>query len=210
MDINSLKWFHQIELGNGVVTPGIDKTREKIGYMKFPDMTGKSVIDIGAWNGAMSFEAERLGAKRVLATDHYCWGGDGQGRKGFELARKIIGSQVEDKNIRVEDISPDTVGEFDIVLFLGVLYHAPDPLGYLRRVRSVCREMAIVETLVDGLDIPRPALMFYEGSVMNDDPSNFFGPNRLACEAMMREVGFAKVEMVNEFFGNRMVFHAFV
>ncbi len=210
MDINSINWFHQIELGNGVVTPGIDKTREKIGHLHFPDMTGKTVLDIGSWNGAMCFEAERLGAKRVLATDHYCWGGDGQGRLGFEWAREALKSKVEDKHIKVEDISPETVGTFDIVLFLGVLYHAPDPLGYLAKVRSVCKEMAIIETLVDGLDIPKPALIFYEGATMNNDPSNFFGPNQLACEAMIREVGFSRVEKVSDFFGNRMAFHAYV
>ena len=52
------------------------------------------MLDIGAWDGALSFEAERRGASRVLATDSFCWSGEGWGTKdGFEFARKAIGSQ---------------------------------------------------------------------------------------------------------------------
>lgn len=203
-------WFHTIDLGNGIITPGIDKTPEKILAMNLPkDMRGKTVIDIGAWNGAISFECERRGASRVLATDHYCWLGDNEsGRRGFELARTALNSKVEDRHIRVEDISPATVGKFDIVLFLGVLYHAEDPMGYLHRVHSVCREIAIIETQVGAMDYPKPALEYYPGSTLNGDPTNFFGPNQLAVEAMCLDVGFKSVEKVGEFYGNRMSFVA--
>ena len=212
-EVASINWFHTIDLGNGVVTPGIDKTIEKIKLMNLPaDLHGKSVIDIGAWNGAVSFECEKRGAARVLATDFYCWhgGNNREGRKGFEIARRALNSRVEDKEIRVEELSSATVGMFDVVLFLGVLYHAEDPLGYLRRVRSVCRETAIIETSVDANDYPRPAMVFYEGDSLNGDPSNFFGPNSLAVEAMCREVGFKRVEKIGDFYGNRMCFQAWV
>jgi tRNA (mo5U34)-methyltransferase len=144
----------------------------------------------------------------VLAADWMVWQ-DG-GKIGFTIAREALTSKVEDIDILVEDIRPETVGMFDIVLFLGVLYHAQDPLGYLRRTRSVCREMAIIETHVDLLDTPRPALAFYEGDALDEDPTNFFGPNQLAVEAMLREVGFNRIEMVTHYNRCRMVFHAFV
>jgi hypothetical protein len=71
-------WFHSIELANGVVTPGIkslDALRAEADAIFGPlDLRGKSVLDIGAWNGYFSFEAKRRQAARVLATDHYCWG----------------------------------------------------------------------------------------------------------------------------------------
>ncbi|MDM0114683.1 DUF1698 domain-containing protein [Variovorax sp. J22R133] len=208
-EVNSVSWFHRIPLGNGLVTPGIDDTPFKMAKLHLPaSLAGKSVIDIGAWNGAFSFECESRGASRVLATDWYCW--QGESKKGFDLAKRTLGSQVEEMEIKVEAISADTVGAFDLVLFLGVLYHSPDPIGYLRRVRDVCSGMCIMETLVDAMDCPRPALAYYEGSSENNDASNFFGPNRLACEAMMRDVGFKRVEMVDEYYGNRMVFHAYV
>lgn len=205
--IGSVGWFHRIDLGEGVVTPGIDDTPLKLSKLHLPtSLHGKTVLDIGAWDGAASFEAERRGAQRVLATDWICW--QGQGKSGFSTARRILGSRVQDQDIRVEDISRERLGTFDVVLFLGVLYHAEDPLGYLRRVRDVCHGLAIIETHVDALDYPKPALVFYEGSTLNNDPTNFFGPNQLACEAMLREVGFREVEKVDEYYGNRMVFHA--
>jgi tRNA (mo5U34)-methyltransferase len=197
-DIAQIKWFHTIDLGDGRFTPGADNTPEKFKLMNLPDsFAGKSVIDIGAWDGGVSFECERRGAARVLATDSFVWGNEALGgRKGFDLARRILNSRVEDKTIRVEDLSPSSVGTFDVVLFLGVLYHAPDPLGYLRVARSICKGVCYIETHVDMLDIGRPALAFYEGTTLNGDPSNFFGPNQLAVEAMCREVGFRTVKKI--------------
>jgi tRNA (mo5U34)-methyltransferase len=207
--VDAVRWFHRIDLGNGVVTPGIDDTSLKIAKIHLPPrLDGKTVLDIGAWDGALSFECERRGAKRVLATDWFCW--QGGNKLGFEIAREALNSHVEDLELKVEDISQGRVGSFDLVLFLGVLYHAPDPLGYLRRVREVCHGMAIVETLVDATEYPRPAMVFYEGDSLNNDRSNFFGPNQLCCEAMLREVGFPRIEKVDEYYGNRMVFHAWV
>jgi tRNA (mo5U34)-methyltransferase len=208
-EVAAISWFHTIDLGGGLITPGIDNTPLKMPIMHIPDsLTGKTVIDIGAWNGAFSFECERRGASRVLATDWYCWQGDA--KRGFDTAKRALGSKVEEREIMVEDISKEEVGTFDLVLFLGVLYHSPDPLGYLRRCRDVCDGMIIMETLVDAMDYPRPAMAFYEADSENGDASNFFGPNQLACEAMMREVGFKNIQMVGEFYGNRMVFHGYV
>jgi tRNA (mo5U34)-methyltransferase len=102
------------------------------------DLSGKAVLDIGAWDGFFSFEAERRGASRVLATDSFCWDGGGWGSKaGFELARHALKSHVEDKWIVVEDLSPETVGVFDVVFFLDVLYHMRHTLLVLERVASV-------------------------------------------------------------------------
>jgi tRNA (mo5U34)-methyltransferase len=69
-------WFHSIDLGDGVVTPG-HKTAELLAAetesFRLPDLGGKTVLDIGAWDGFFSFEAERRGAGRVVALDHYAW-----------------------------------------------------------------------------------------------------------------------------------------
>jgi tRNA (mo5U34)-methyltransferase len=97
-------------------------------------------------------------------------------------------------DISVEDISPQALGAtFDVVLFLGVLYHASDPIGYLKNVRSVTAGVAVIETVVDLLDVPVPAAAYYQASTMNADASNHFGPNRLAVEGMLLDVGFSRV-----------------
>lgn len=69
-------WWHSIDLGAGVVTPG-HKSAEllaaELGRLQLPDLAGRSVLDIGAWDGYFSFAAERMGAGRVVALDHYVW-----------------------------------------------------------------------------------------------------------------------------------------
>ena len=194
--IGGVTWYHQIDLGHGVITPGSDATIERMKFVGMPrDLSGMSVLDIGAWDGAFSFEAERRGAARVVAVDSFCWSGEGWGTKaGFECARKVLDSRVEDRELEVLDLSPDTVGEFDLVLFLGVLYHLKHPLLALERVASVCRGQLIMWTQVDMLDCDRPAAAFYPGTELNNDPTNWWGLNPAAAIGMLQTAGFTRAE----------------
>jgi tRNA (mo5U34)-methyltransferase len=205
-------WFHTIDLGGGVTTPGVDDSWSKLQLVQFPDtLAGKTVLDVGAFDGYFSFEAERRGATRVVAADEFCWSHPGDPMtdgQGFDIAHWALQSRVEKRRIPVEEISPETVGVFDYVLFLGVLYHSPDPLGYLRKVRSVCRERLILETHVDALEQDRPMMVFYPGTTLNGDASNHWGPNRQCVVDMLTEVGFRRVELVSHA-GSRMAFHAY-
>lgn len=117
--VTAIRWFHRINLGNGVVTPGLDDTPAKLRRLKLPEsFAGKTVLDIGAWDGFFSFEAERRGASRVVAVDSHSWNGEGWGNKsGFNLARQALNSCVEDREMEVLDLSPDNVGTFDVVFF---------------------------------------------------------------------------------------------
>lgn len=159
------------------------------------------MLDIGAWDGFFSFEPERRGAAHVFAADHFSWHGvgwgTGQGKAGFELARTALGSHVEDVDVDVMDLSPTTVGgPFDVVLFLGVLYHLRHPFFALERVASVTRGLLILETVVDMLGMSRPAVAFYSDRELNNDPTNWWGPNPAAVAGMLRAVGFASVSQV--------------
>ena len=191
-------WFHTIDLGDGLVTPGIDPSSSRLPRIRMPDdLTGMTVLDVGAWDGFFSFEAERRGAARVLAVDSFSWEGEGWGSKaGFELAHEVLGSRVESMSVEVLDLSPDTVGVFDVVLFLGVLYHMQHPLLALERVASVTGSLLIVETHTDLIRLRRPAAAFYPGREVNRDPSNWWGPNPAAVAAMLETVGFPRVEIV--------------
>ena len=63
-------WFHTIDLGGGLVTDGRDESPRKLGWIGLPsDLRGRSVLDVGAWDGFFSFECERRGADRVVALD---------------------------------------------------------------------------------------------------------------------------------------------
>jgi tRNA (mo5U34)-methyltransferase len=184
-------WFHQIALPDGSTTPGRDRSEEKLGLLHLPDLSGKTVLDVGAYDGYFSFAAERLGASRVVALDTYVWNRPG-GKNGFELARNALGSEVEDVEVEVLDISPETVGKFDVVLFLGVLYHLRHPFLALERVASVAKELLVVETLVDLSYVRSPAAAFYPQEMLGDG-TNWWGPNSAAVLGMLRSVGFERV-----------------
>jgi len=194
-EVASRTWFHTIDLGHGVRTPGEKDTITEVGQLHLPAMAGRTVLDVGAYDGFYSFEAERQGAARVVAADRWAWEWPGSdARRNFELAHTVLASTVESTWVSVEDLTPEAVGGvFDVVLFLGVLYHAPDPLGYLRRVRSVTGGVAVIETVVDLLDIPVPAAAYYPGERLNGDGSNHFGPNPAAVEAWALAAGFSRV-----------------
>ena len=188
------------------------------------DLTGKTVLDIGAWDGFYSFSAEKRGAKRVLATDSFIWeqkqlyGLDehfwhdfGAGKKGFELARKIFNSQVEDYNIDVLDLNPDKIGTFDVVFFLGVLYHMKYPLYALEKVRSVTKELLILETHISLLFslFPIPLMRFYPTNELSKDVTNWTGANIALVKSWLITAGFRKAELV-KWRKDRAIFHAYV
>ena len=198
--VAELRWHHSLNLGHGIVTPGQDNSERKLQRLKLPaSLAGKSVLDVGAWDGFFSFAAERRGASRVLATDSYCWNGshDWGSQRGFNLARTVLGSKVEAQTIDVLDLSPEKTGMFDVVLFLGVLYHMKHPLLALEHVASVTREMIVLETAVDMLGARRAAMAFYAGSELGQDATNWCGPNPAAVVAMLRTVGFRRIKIIS-------------
>ena len=194
--VEKIDWAHTIDVGQGIVAPGRWNTPqvfERLGIST--ELRGKSVLDVGCWDGFYSFEAERRGARRVLATDDFIWRAGHQ--TGFLLAREALQSKVEDRNIDVLDLSPQTVGTFDIVLFLGVLYHMKHPMLALERVASVTDQLLVVETVIDLLYLPgKRAMAFYPEAELGRDDTNWFGPTPEAVEAMLRSVGFTRVERV--------------
>jgi tRNA (mo5U34)-methyltransferase len=197
--VDSRRWFHRITLAPGVVTPGRDDTPGKAELVELPaDLTGKTVLDIGAYDGYFSFEAERRGASRVVAYDV-----NPPDASGFDVARRILGSRVEHRLGSVYDLSPTTVGEFDVVLLLGVIYHLRHPLLALQRIHSVCREVLYVESqvttnrLITGAspDVEHPiadaaVAEFFAGGELGDDPSNWWAPTTRCLIAWLRSHGF--------------------
>jgi tRNA (mo5U34)-methyltransferase len=192
--VNAIRWAHRIDLGQGIVTPGEWNTPEVLSRLHLPeDLSGQTVLDVGCWDGFYSFVSEQRGAARVLATDSFIW--QAGHKEGFLLARRALQSKVEEAEIDVLDLSPARVGMFDIVLFLGLLYHMKHPMLALERAASVTRRLLIVETVID-LHLPGRALAFYPGSELGRDDTNWFGPTPAAVEAMLRAVGFSRVKRV--------------
>jgi tRNA (mo5U34)-methyltransferase len=193
------KWFHSIDLGNGEITPGIGKPLDMIdaeaAVVFKHGVAGKSVLDIGAWDGAFSFEAERRGARDVLATDDFCWSGVTWGTKAcFDYAHAKLNSKVRSLLVDVHDHSVERVGQFDVVLFLGVFYHLKSPLTGLEIAAGLARERLVIETLTGLNDLDEPVMRFLQRFELANDPTNYWVPNMLCLERMLKQLGFTKVE----------------
>jgi tRNA (mo5U34)-methyltransferase len=213
--IDSMRWFHQIDFGNGVLSPGwIKKSKvARVSRALFDPMpvAGKSVLDIGCWDGAYSLEATRRGAARVLATDHFAWSDKCWGnRQAFELTRKHLAPSIEVMDIDLPDLSVEKVGTFDCVLFLGVFYHLRHPLAMLEQVAAMAGECLVLETHLLRMPFTRkPYMRFYPGNELFNDYTNWWSPNRACVEAMLRDVGFKKITMKHpDYRLRRGIFHA--
>lgn len=197
--IQTVEWYHQITLPGGLVTPGSNNSAYCLSRLAMPaSLAGKSVLDIGAWDGFYSFEAARRGAARVLATDSFVWQGR-WGPNGFRLARSALNLEttVEDRLIDVMDLSPEKLGEtFDVVLFLGVLYHLRDPITALQRVSSVCKELLLLETETALNLLPVPAGRLWPGRELRGDSTNWWSFNQRALVALLKSNGFREVRVV--------------
>ena len=194
--LDSVKfWWHKMDLGDGLITPGLSDVSHYVDYL--PDLVGKSVLDIGAWDGAMSFEAERRGAKQVIALDRPVWIDPRFGYDGFDVAKTILGSSVTPWFADIEEIHAEVIGEHDVVFFFGVLYHLKSPYPVIEKLYAITKEVVCVET--QSICVPghqdRALLEFYDDDLNNDD-SNWFAPNDVALEKMFKAVGFKKIDFI--------------
>lgn len=195
--MQALHWWHSIPLRPGLTTFGgkseLILAQEEEAILAPFDLTGRSVIDIGAWNGFFSFAAKRRGAARVLATDSYIWNHPlWRGREAFDLVRTELALDVEAALLDPPEITP-AVGIFDVVLFLGVFYHLADPIDVMQRLRGITRQLLIVETHQDGLSDSRPGMVFYPGDVLNNDSTNWWGPNPALMLELLLQLGFTRI-----------------
>jgi tRNA (mo5U34)-methyltransferase len=229
-------WFHSIDLGQDVVTPG-DKTADllskELASLRLPDLQGKTVLDIGAWDGFYSWSAERLGARRVVSVDHFVWALDRAralelaeqwrregvaptayektdawkpselpGKRGYDLAHQVFNSRAECIVADFGEVDWQQLGgPFDVVLFLGVLYHMRHPLLALEKVAAATRGLAIIES--EAMEIAEYSGLalceFFERDELRADFSNWWSPNERALVAMCRAAGFDRVEVIQGF-----------
>lgn len=207
--IAGIDWFHRIELAPGLVTDGKIDPRPRLAGLRLPDdLSGRTLLDVGAWDGFFSFEMERRGAK-VTALDSFSWSGEGWGsRAGFDCAREALGSTVTPVEMEVLDLSPDAIGTFDVVLFLNVLYHMMHPALAIERVASVTRDLLVLETFTDLNDVAEPAIALYAPGDLWGDETSYCGPNVPSLDLMLRNAGFREVEVIGQAPRSRIVARA--
>jgi tRNA (mo5U34)-methyltransferase len=210
-------WFHNIDLGDGIVTAP-DHFLGDYPRFKFDrfaaalpeDLSGKTVLDIGCNAGFYSIEMKRRGAAHVMGIDS-----DDRYLAQARLACSALGvNDIEFRNLSVYDVAA-LGGQFDLVIFMGVLYHLRHPLLALDLIRQhVAGDMLLFQTMQRGasetIDVPENHPFHMEGtfdpSPIFDDPgypkmhfierryaddwTNWWAPNRACSEAMLRAAGF--------------------
>jgi tRNA (mo5U34)-methyltransferase len=205
-------WFQNINL-NGVQTapqhflgdyPAVKFNR--FAHALPADLSGKSVLDIGCNAGFYSIEMKRRGAERVLGVDfdeRYL----AQGR----FAAETLGMEIEFRQLSVYEVA-SLREKFDVVIFMGVLYHLRHPLLALDSIREhVARDLMLFQSMQRGssgvmpvepdydfweteiFDRPEFPRMYFIEHKYTGDPTNWWIPNRACVEAMLRSAGFEVV-----------------
>lgn len=200
-------WYHTIDVAPGVTTPGWFDLRPVVDHMPWPDLTGKRCLEVGPYDGFLSFEMERRGAAEVVAADigspwEWDWpvrsresgpravaamSGERTG-EGFRIAAGILGSRAKRVEISAYDLSTDNVGEFDFVVCGSLMLHLRDPVRAMEAIRGVCRGSFLsAETVSIGLRsvFRRPAARLRGG-----DRCQWWIPNPAGHALMVEAAGF--------------------
>ena len=202
-EIAARSWYHRIDMGNGLHTPGrpydplwdaIRACREGIDYR------GRSVLDLASWDGLWAFEAEARGASPVIATDcANLWHGPAHaGMDNLMFVREVLDSRVIPLwNVPPYELTsnlapiiysnPATVGGVDVVQHLGLLYHLRDPMRSLAQARAVLKTggRLLLETAVYRSDT---CAMFFnrDWKDLYEDTSTWWAPTLSCLLEMLR------------------------
>ncbi|HZI86381.1 MAG TPA: DUF1698 domain-containing protein [Pyrinomonadaceae bacterium] len=209
-------WFHSIDLGGGITTKTESVMGEPVNHPHQPwqviqqclprDLQGKSLLDVGCNAGFYCFEAKRRGVARVLGVD-----GQRQHIRQALFVRKVLGLEVEFRRMNVYELDQRSVGQFDITLALGLIYHLKHLVLALENLYKVTRELLIIETAImpperTPASFTHPlgesqmrlhALALVENpQAAKEQVFNWFLPSVEALQALLRNTGFDSIDVV--------------
>jgi tRNA (mo5U34)-methyltransferase len=208
-------WFHCIDLGQGLAT----KSRSAIGEpVEHPlptwkkvkaclpdDLSGQSVLDVGCNAGFYSIEMKRRGAALVLGIDSQ--------RDLIRQAifvRKVTGLDIDYQRMSVYDLDPHDLGQFDITLALGLIYHCKHLVLALEKLFLVTRRLLVLETAIYPPEKSPESFVYPVGAgqptlhplaYIENPPDakeaiyNWFLPGTAALSALLKNIGFDEVEV---------------
>jgi tRNA (mo5U34)-methyltransferase len=214
--VDELSWYHTIELGDDIVTKGYFDHRGLIGKYGIPEnLSGKSVLDIGASSGFFSFEFEKRGAERVVAADVRWEDQDiapvvekdgflntsssgilssqkvhGFPMSSFEVAKALLGSKVEQIEMNAYQVSVERIGKFDVVFCGSLLLHLTDNFKVIQNIYDVTKECAVIATCISESFLEQPVALFLK----NTSERVFWIPNMTCLKEMAKATGFQRVE----------------
>ncbi len=202
-------WFHTFALSPGIYTPGIARDhRYRLAVLGPERVQGRSVLDVGAFDGFYSFLAERRGARRVVAVDNEQYVDWVQARfgitvpaaAGFHAIAELTDSQVEYHQMNAEAVRE--LGEqFDVALCFGILHRVTDPVALLQALADVLTPGGeiVLETYGSSLPADTPAMEVHEpGDVYARDDFTYWGFTAAGLRRLGQIVGLDDVEIVDE------------
>ena len=202
-------WFHTFALAPGVYTPGIARDHGyRLPVLGEDRFAGRSVLDVGAFDGFYSFLAETRGARRVVAVDneqYVDWVGARFGVRlepgaGFRAIARLTGSQVEYRCMDALDLHK-LDEQFDVALCFGILHRVTDPVALLQALadRLTLGGEVVLETYGSRLPAALPALEVHEpGNVYARDDFVYWGFTSEGLSRLGRIVGLDELEVVDE------------
>jgi tRNA (mo5U34)-methyltransferase len=212
--IGGYEWYHTIELGHGVATPGYVDHRQQLKYYRLPeDMTGMRVLDVATFDGFWAFEFERRGAE-VVAIDVGSlrqtdipknWVDvvekkmdlDAPKGRGFQIAHEILGSKVQKEVCSVYEISPERLGRFDMAFCSDLLIHIREPLAAMEAIWTVTDKFAIFA------DVYHPELEAFDNALVEfcqaGQADLWWRPSTRAYKLWLQVARFSRVEEVSRF-----------
>ena len=218
-------WFHCINLGNGLRTKSqsaigepIDHPRptwEKVRVHLPNDLTGQSVLDVGCNAGFYSIEMKRRGAERVLGIDS-----QRELIRQANFVRKVLGLDIDYQRMSVYDLDPRELGQFDITLALGLIYHCKHLVLALEKLFLITRRLLILETAIYPPGKVPPSFVYPVGATeptlhpiayIENQPDakeavyNWFLPSTKALCALLKNIGFDEVEVFPDDTSDRAV-----
>jgi tRNA (mo5U34)-methyltransferase len=214
--INSFPyWYHKIELPWGIITPGWGPLNRD-SYLIPADLTGKRVLDVGAWDGYWTFEALKRGASQVVAIDDFSdflgtlQNSDRKAWETFDLCKEALGysdQQCQRIDMSVYNVRKEELGLFDIIFFFGTLYHLRYPLLAIDKLSAVCTGALYIETAIldyfspymgglrHGYPDGQMVMEFYPGSEYGGNNTNWWVPTLDCLGQMVVAAGFSDVEI---------------
>ena len=205
------KWYHSFTFDNGYRVPGYWNVAPTVPAIEFPDLAGKTVLDIGTASGWFAFYFEQAGAT-VTAVEiaqrsdfnHFGYvagevpepAHDQSHGRGFRTMKKLLGSQVALEQGSVYDLGLHLLPNqsFDIVFLGCILLHLRDPVGALQAARRVAKQMVIATTIIDRHRLPQalPAMLW-----IRPEPNSigWWHPTKLAYQKWFEAAGFTNVDV---------------
>jgi tRNA (mo5U34)-methyltransferase len=208
-------WFHCIDLGDGLRTKSESAIGEPVDHPRptwlgvkacLPDdVSGQTVLDVGCNAGFYAIEMKRRGAARVLGIDS-----QRDLIRQAEFVRDLLGLDIDYQRKSVYDLDPAQLGQFDITLALGLIYHCKHLVLALEKLFLITRRLLVLETAIYPPEKTPPSFAYEEGgerptlhpiAYVENRPEakeavyNWFLPSTAALTALLKNIGFDEIQL---------------